>query len=201
MFRYLLAVLLPFFVATVNASEPEVGRVLVEDVSSQILEAIKSNRALYSASSSDLHGLVHEVILPHFDFERMSRAVLVRQWKNMSVEQKGRFENEFRQLMIRIYSKALLEYTDEKISYRPTRVNKKRDRIIVRTSIAHAGGGKLAMDYHLYLKAGEWKIYDIRVEGISLLKSYRDRFGRQAKVAGVDAVINDLSLKNRKAVK
>jgi phospholipid transport system substrate-binding protein len=103
--------------------------------------------------------------------------------------------------MVRIYATALLEYSDEKIKYLPLRVNKGRERIIVRTKIAQSGGGAaLGMDYHLYLNVDSWKIFDVRVEGISLLKSYKDRFGRQAKVDGVDAVIISLMARNKKAV-
>jgi phospholipid transport system substrate-binding protein len=143
---------------------------------------------------------VSAIILPHFDFEKMSKLVMVRYWRKMDAEQRSRFEKEFRGLMVRIYSKALLEYEDEEIKYLPTRVNKKRDRIIVRTKIIQSSGGTLAMDYHLQLSGEVWKIFDIRVEGISLLKSYKDRFGREAKVKGVDAVIDELIARNKKAV-
>lgn len=200
MIRGLLIALFSFVVATAHAAEPEGGRKLVESVSNQILQEISENRALYAESSKALHEVVGVIILPHFDFEKMSKLVMVRHWRKMDVEQRSRFEKEFRGLMVRIYSKALLEYEDEEIKYLPTRVNKNRDRIIVRTKIIQSSGGTLAMDYHLQLSDESWKIFDIRVEGISLLKSYKDRFGRQAKVKGVDAVIDELIARNKKAV-
>ena len=199
MIRVLMVALFSLFVATSQASEPEEGRKLVEAVSSQILGEISENRALYSESSKALHDVVGAEILPHFDFEKMSKLVMVRYWRKMTAEQQQCFEREFRGLMVRIYAKALLEYTDQKIRYLPTRVNKNRDRIIVRTKIVQSSGGGLSMDYHLQLSDGNWKIFDIRVEGISLLKSYKDRFGRQAKAKGVDAVIDELISRNKKA--
>ncbi len=199
MIRGLFAALFSVVVATAQASEPEDGRELVESVSSHILQEISENRVLFTESSKALHKVVEEVILPHFDFEKMSKFVMVRQWRKMDAEQRGLFEQEFRGLMVRIYAKALLEYEDEEIKYLPTRVNKSRNRIIVRTKIIQVNGGTLSMDYHLELNVDSWKIFDIRVEGISLLKSYKDRFGRQAKAKGVDAVIEELIARNKKA--
>ncbi len=199
MIKLLWITLLSLFMVTSQASEPKEGRQLVESVSNQILEAIVENRALYTESHQLLHKLVADVVLPHFDFEKMSKFVMARYWRKMSPEQRSHFEQEFRGLMVRIYATALLEYSDEKIDYLPLRVNKKRDKIIVRTKIAQSGGGALGMDYHLHLSAGGWKIFDVRVQGISLLKSYKNRFGRQAKVDGVDAVINSLIVSNEKA--
>jgi phospholipid transport system substrate-binding protein len=198
--RGLLIALFSFVVTVAHAAEPKDGQELVESVSNQILQEISENRALYVESSKALHEVVSAIILPHFDFEKMSKLVMVRYWRKMDAEQRSRFEKEFRGLMVRIYSKALLEYEDEEIKYLPTRVNKKRDRIIVRTKIIQSSGGTLAMDYHLQLSGEVWKIFDIRVEGISLLKSYKDRFGREAKVKGVDAVIDELIARNKKAV-
>jgi phospholipid transport system substrate-binding protein len=201
MAKLLWVTLLSLFMAAGQASEPKEGRQLVETVSNQILEAIVENRALYKASRQSLYNLVSDVVLPHFDFEKMSKFVMARYWRKMSPEQRSRFEQEFRGLMVRIYSTALLEYSDEKIKYLPLRVNKGRDRIIVRTKIAPPGGGTaLGMDYHLYLNVDSWKIFDVRVNGVSLLKSYKDRFGRQAKEDGIDAVINNLTARNEKAV-
>lgn len=199
MTRILIAALFSLFMTASQAAEPEAGRKLVERVSNQILGEIAENRALYVESSSALHDVVDEVILPHFDFQKMSKLVMVRYWRKMAAEQQQRFEKEFRGLMVRIYAKALLEYTDQEISYLPTRVNKSRDRIIVRTKISQSSGGGIAMDYHLHLAGESWKIFDIRVEGVSLLKSYKDRFSRQAKAEGVAAVIEELISRNKKA--
>lgn len=199
MIRLFLIPLLFLLSFEVPAAEPVEAKKLVESVSNQILDEIASDKEKYNASKAELYGLVKEVILPHFDFYRMSRMVLVRQWKKMSDDQKGRFEEEFRQLLVRIYSRALLEYQDETIDYLPLRVSKDKKRVIVKTEVIQSGGGRLSMDYHLYLKDECWKVFDVRVEGISLLKSYQDGLGRQAKVDGVDAVIESLVKKNRES--
>ncbi|RLA20623.1 MAG: hypothetical protein DRQ61_02960 [Gammaproteobacteria bacterium] len=206
--KQLLSILLFMFVFSSHAAEPKDAQQLVKSVSDKILQEISESRTLYAESDKALHGLVANVILPHFDFHKMAKIVMARSWKGMTEAQQVSFEREFRQLMVRIYAKALLEYDGKEVQFLPIRVNTNRDKVIVRTKISQSGRsghggrdgrGEFLMAYYLYLNEGFWKVFDIRVEGISLLKSYRDRFSRQARAEGVDAVINDLVEKNRKA--
>ena len=175
-------------------SEPEK---LIRTTSNEVLEIIKSRQGEFKEQPSKLFELVDEKVLPHFDFERMTELALGRHKRELKGNQKPLVVKEFRQLLVRTYGKALLEYTDQVIQYLPLRGSIEKGDVTVRTEIEQKGGFPIPLNYSLYKKEDGWKVYDISVDNISLVTNYRSSFSRKIKADGVDGLIESLKARNQ----
>ncbi len=173
---------------------------LVKSTSDRMIVALKKNRATLKQNPDKIYDLVHTIIIPSFDFDLMSRWVLGKNWKQASPQQQQRFTQEFRTFLVRTYAGALLEYTDEEIRFLPTpNVGAGTDDVTVRSEVLLKASTPIPVNYSLHLNKGKnWKIYDVSVDGISLVTNYRSTFATQVRDAGMDALINDLSARNKK---
>lgn len=172
---------------------------LIEDTSNQVTTALRENKAELQADKSKLYGLVHEIVLPHFDFDLMSRWVLGKYWRQATPEQRRQFINEFRTLLVRSYAGALLEYADEDIVFPPApEVAEDAEKATVRSVVEPRGQASIPINYSLRRRDGAWKVYDVKVDGISLVINYRSTFANQIRDEGIDAVISDLEQRNAK---
>ena len=170
---------------------------LVRQTIDQLLGEIKSNSALYQQDSAKLYSLVGEVVLPHFDLDRMVDLALGRYKSQLSTEQRPRIVKEFQALLVRTYSRALLDYNEQEIIYLPMLVSSETGDVTVRTEIAQDGGFPIPLTYSLSQDAQGWKVYDISVDEISLVTNYRSSFARQIKKHGVDGLIETLRVRNQ----
>lgn len=171
---------------------------LVMDTSSKVLERLKTDREKLQANPDLIYPLVEDIVLPHFDFERMSIWVLGKNWRKANHEQQQQFVKEFRTLLVRTYAKALLEYTDQTIDYLPFHAEAGAKRVSVRTAVKQAGGGPtIPINYSMYMnKDGEWKVYDISVDGVSLVTNYRTSFASEIRSGGIDKLLEQLAARN-----
>ena len=186
-------------VATVSQNP---AQQLVMDTSDQVLAKIEQEKERLDEDPAFIFPLVEAIVLPHFDFVRMSRWVLGKNWRTASTEQKKQFIAEFRTLLVRTYAKALLEYTgDQKINYLPVHQGKKPDKVVIRTEIVQDGAPSLPIHYSLRQKKGAWKVVDIKVEGVSLVANYRSSFGTEIKKDGMKKLLSRLEGLNKKASK
>jgi phospholipid transport system substrate-binding protein len=138
------------------------------------------------------------MIFPHFDFGVMSQFVLGEQWKAADEAKRAAFVEQFRKLLVRTYAAALLEYSDQTIEYPdpgPQPSNAKT--AIVKQDITQASGAMLPVVYRLHNKAGNWKVFDVSVDGVSLVKTYRSSFTSILKEGGIDQLISTLATKNQ----
>ena len=138
--------------------------------------------------------MVHRVAIPHFDFERMTRNVLGRHYQEATEEQRKQFTEEFKILLVRTYSQALFQYSGEKINFAPTESYK--DSIIVREEIDVDQAVPVRLEYFLRQKDGDWKVYDVRIDGISLVTTYRKSYNVTISRKGLPVLIADLQKKN-----
>lgn len=146
--------------------------------------------------------VVDSIIEPHIDFDRVSVMVLGKYWKTATPDQKSRFKNEFRRLLVRTYTTAFTEYANWKIRYLPTQGESGADKTMVRTEILQAGAQPVAVNYRMVNAKGTWKVFDVLIEGISLLQNYRTSFTHQIAEGGsVEQLIKDLALRNDTAHK
>ena len=168
---------------------------LVRATTEEILRLLKVNRDLYQRDKSALYGMVDEEVLPHFDFQRMSQWVLGRHWRTATPEQRERFVKEFRDLLVRTYATALLNYRDEKVVYLPFTGKPDDKQVIVRTAIKQSTGAPdIPISYSFYRKAdGSWKVYDVSIEGVSLVTNYRTTYADRIRRDGLDALIASIS--------
>jgi phospholipid transport system substrate-binding protein len=170
---------------------------LVQQTAEQMLSKLRSERQVIDQHPGRIYDLVNEIVLPHFDFERMSSWVLGKYWRTASPAQRAQFVQQFRTLLVRTYAKSLSSYTDNKITYLPMRPSSEPNDVTVRTEVDQPGGFPIPIDYSLYLKGDEWKVYDVTIDGVSLVTNYRTTFANQIRQDGLDKLIASLADRNQ----
>ena len=199
MIALLLALFLGLGEAGLAAAQSS-PQAMVESTAQQMQQALRANRQTLQADRSKIYGLVHQIVLPHFDFEVMSQWVLGRYWKQATPEQRSQFTDEFRTLLVRSYAGALLEYADDKITYPPSpALAADAQEATVRSTVQVKNGDPINIDYKLRFRNGDWKVYDVAVNGVSLVINYRSTFANLIRDGGMDAVIRDLRERNAKS--
>ena len=198
--RMLLTVLLTISATTASHAAPDDAQKVVHQASDRMIAALKADREAMRADPTRLYPLVEEIVLPHFDFVRMSSWVLGKHWRTASDAQKQNFVQEFRMLLVRIYATAMAEYRDQEIVYLPLKAEPGADDVNVRSEVKMPGGPSIPVTYSLYLKDGAWKVYDVNIDGVSMVANYRTTFSNDIKQGGLDALIDKLAALNLKKV-
>lgn len=171
---------------------------LIKTVSSEVLDIVRKDKDIQSGNTKKAIDLVEAKVLPHFNFTHMTQLALARDWKQASPAQQKTLTDEFRLLLVRTYSKALTEYKDQTINYKPFALKAGETDVRVRTEIKQSGAGKnIELDYYLEKSGAAWKVYDIEVGGISLVTTYRDSFAAEVRKSGIDGLIKSLQAKNK----
>lgn len=172
---------------------------LVRKTADEILADIKAHRDVYAKDYAKLYKMADEKVLLHFDFRRMSQWVLGRFWREASPEQRERFTSEFRDLLVGTYSQALLNYNDQKIIYLPVQRKPNDTEVTVKTEVKQTGGQpNIPIHYSFYKnKDGDWKVYDITIEGVSLVTNYRSVYATKIRENGMDALIAEIADNNK----
>ncbi|MDH3220570.1 MAG: ABC transporter substrate-binding protein [Gammaproteobacteria bacterium] len=170
---------------------------LIRETSDKVIDEIKTNANTYQSDPQKIYQLVDDLVLPHFDFAAMTDLALGRFKDEVSTAQKPAIVNEFRLLLVRTYSSALLEYTDQKLVYLPMEGSEADGEVTVRTEIEQAGGFPIPINYSLRLGNDGWKVFDISVDDVSLVTNYRSSFARAIKKDGVDGLIKTLQDRNQ----
>ena len=183
---------------------------LVRSTADAVLKKISENRDELKADPKLANALVSELILPHFDFTRMTRTAMGRYWKRANESQQSAIVDEFRTLLIRTYSVAVLNYSGQAIEYLPGKesVGKKStgkesngtsSLVTVETIVTEADGGpRIPINYRLTETEGAWKVYDVVIDGVSLVANYRTSFSGQIRRGGIDGLISQLKQINDK---
>lgn len=187
-----------FYMASAKADDAE-PQVLIKNSTEKMLQALRENEERLKEDPSAIYGLVESIIMPHFDFDKMAKLALGKNWRKVSAEQKVEFTEEFRLLLIRTYSTAMLEYTSEEVRFLPFRGDLAKKKVKVPMEIIQPGGPSIPMALSMYLnKEAAWKVYDVRIDGISLVTNYRSTFTTQIRNDGMDKLIERLAKKNEK---
>ncbi len=174
-------------------------RDIVVQTSDQMLAKLKSERNIVKENPRRTYDLVSEIVLPHFDFETMARWVLGRNWRNASPDQRQRFIDEFRTLLVRTYAVSLADYRDQKVVVEPVQAPPEASDVVVRTTVEQPGGGQpITVDYSMHRKDADWKVYDVVVNGVSLVTNYRSSFASEIRNVGMDGLIQKLADRNDK---
>jgi len=186
-----------------HAQQGDTAGSLVKVTAEQIINRIEQDRSEINANPRHVFELVDEILLPHIDFKRMSRWVLGKYWRRAKPAQREAFTNEFRELLVRTYSTALLEYSGQEINFLPVRASADDSSVTVRTEIRPGNGPIIPISYDLYRNDNqEWKVYDVSIDGISLVANYRSNFSAQIRRSGgIGKLINQMKAKNRQAKK
>lgn len=193
----LLGAVLAWPALAVQTAEPEGARQVVQETTDRMLAILKAQRDELRAKPERIYPLVDTIILPHFDFTRMARWVLGKHWREATDAQKARFIEEFRNLLVRTYATALLEYADQTVNVLPLRGAPGATEVSVRTEVRQPGAPPIPIQYSMSAEDGAWKVYDVTIDGISLVASYRSTFANEIARGGMDHVIAMLEQRNR----
>ncbi|HET9843960.1 MAG TPA: ABC transporter substrate-binding protein [Gammaproteobacteria bacterium] len=196
--RSFVVLLLSLYACIALAQErPEV---LLERVTQEMLTALKQNDAEIKRNHAKLVEIIDKILVPHVDLHDMSRWVVGRNaWLKASASEKTRFAQEFKDLMIRTYSSSLTAYSNQEIIYKPIRGSLEgKKRVQVSSQIIEPGRSPIQVSYRLVLKGGGWKVYDIIIEGVSLLKGFKSQFEADIQEHGLEKVIEKMKTHNQK---
>jgi len=170
---------------------------LVKKTAEDVIFAIKADQEIQKGNKEKIYKLAEEKILPNFDFEKVARLVLGRAWRSASKEQKKGFIVEFRTLLLKTYAVALSKYKDQKIEFKPTRMSEEDEIVIVKSEIIQSGTQPIRVNYALSKSSGKWLVFDIVIEGVSLVTNYRSQFSSEIRRNGMDTLIKKLAKKNK----
>lgn len=171
--------------------------VLVRNVSNDVLDIVRKDKDIQSGNTRKAVELAEAKVLPHFNFERMTRLAVGKDWRQASPAQQKMLIDEFRALLVRTYSKALTEYRNQTIDFKPLKMQPADTDVLVRTLVNQPGSKPVQIDYNLEKVDRAWKVYDISVAGISLVTNYRGSFAQEVSAGGIDGLITTLRTKNK----
>lgn len=190
-----------FFLAPPLAAQmpPLVGAdEVVSQTTEALLNALDADRQGIAGNPSRVFELVEDIVLPHVDTEAMARWILGRHWRRATPEQQARFEQAFRILLLRTYGTALQSYAGQPVRYLGTRADRRAQRSLVRMEIARESAPPLMVAFAMYERGGRWLVYDLRIEGVSLVQNYRRNFSTLLRQRGLEELIVDLEGHNRR---
>lgn len=194
--KWLLVAFSSMFLAVSVAAAEEPDQ-LVKSVTEEVLTIVRNDKDIQSGSTKKAIALVDAKVLPHFNFTHMTQLAMGREWRNASPAQQQTLTAEFKTLLVRTYSKALTEYRNQTIEYKPFTAKAGDTDVKVRTVVKQQSSAKpIELDYSLEKLDAGWKVYDIEVAGVSLVTNYRDSFASEVRNNGVDGLIKALQTKN-----
>ena len=169
---------------------------LVRQISTEVIDSVKSDAAIQAGDVGRIVALVDEKVLPHVNFQRMTSSAVGRFWRSATPDQKSRLQAEFKTLLVRTYAGALTQVKDQTVQLKPMRSTPADTEVVVRTEIK-GRGEPIQLDYRME-KAGEnWRIYDVNVLGIWLVEQYRNSFAQEINASGIDGLIAKLADRNK----
>ena len=195
MHRIVLATLAALCASAALAQEPP--DVMVRKSVDEVLAAVKADKDLQSGNQQKIMALAEEKVLPHFDFERMTRLAMGRAWQQATPEQRQALVKEFRMLIVRTYSTSIGQYRNQTVEVKPLKAGAADKDVVVRSEVKQSGGPPIPIDYSMEKAGNDWKVYDVVVDGVSLVTTYRGSFSDQIQKGGVDGLVKTLQERNR----
>jgi phospholipid transport system substrate-binding protein len=173
---------------------------LIRQVSTEVIDAVKADKAIQAGDVNRIIALVDAKVMPHVNFQRMTASAVGRNWRSATPEQQKRLQEEFKTLLVRSYAGALTQVKDQTVQLRPMRANPGDTEVVVRTEIK-GKGEPVQLDYRLEKSGDTWKIYDVNVVGVWLVEQYRTSFNQEISAGGIDGLIAKLAERNKGASK
>lgn len=182
--------------AQLALAQPAAPDALIRNLSDEVLAAIRQDRSLQTGDPKAIAALVEAKLVPHFDFRRATQIALGKAWREANAEQQEKLVGQFKTLLIRTYSGALASYRDQTIQFLPLRATAADHEVTVRTRVKQPGAEPIAIEYDLAKAESGWKVFDVRVAGMSLVATYRTSFAEEVRNRGIDGLISALAAKN-----
>jgi phospholipid transport system substrate-binding protein len=170
---------------------------LAKSVTDEVLTVIRADKDIQSGNQKKVLELVEAKVLPHFNFSHMTQLAMGRNWRAANPEQQKKLVAEFRTLLVRTYTTAFTQYKNQTVDYKPVRMAAGDTDVLVQSLIKQNSGPPIAVDYSMEKTDTGWKVYNMKIEGISLVENYRNTFNTEIQKNGVDGLIATLADKNR----
>lgn len=193
-----LQLLLLLFISPVIAQETAPDA-LVKVITQEVIAVIKQDKDIQAGNARKVSELVDSKVIPHFNFVRMAQLAVAVNWRKASVDQQKALTQEFRTLLVRTYSSALSSYRDQVIEIKPLRARAEDTEVTVKSEVKQKGTQPVIIDYEMEKTSAGWKVFDVKVAGVSLITTYKEDFANQVREAGLDGLIKTLAAKNRQA--
>lgn len=191
-----LAFTVAALVAPMARAQAVAADAFVKQLSSEVVDAVKGDKAIQSGDVARIRALVDTKVMPHVNFDRMTAMSVGPQWRSATPDQRKRMLEEFKLLLVNTYSGAMTQVKDQTIFVKPLRVAPVDGEVVVKSEV-RGSGEPIQLDYRLE-KAGEgWKIYDVNVGGFWVVEAYKGQFAKDLSTGGLDALINRLAEKNK----
>ncbi len=174
---------------------------VIRDTVQDVLTVIRQDKAIQNGDQKKIVTLVEEKVLPHFDFVRMTRLAVGKSWRTATPEQKQALVQEFHTLLVRTYAKVFAVYRDQVVEIKPFRMAADADEATVKTAINKPGAQPVLVDYEMIRTSEGWKAFDVIIEGVSMVTSYRGTFASEIDQGGIDRLIKVLADKNAASAK
>ena len=180
-----------------HAAEVMAPDVLAKTVTEDVLASLRASKEINAGDLGKAAELIEIKILPHFNFPTMTRLVMGRHWAQATSEQRRALTSEFRTLLVRTYTASLTLYRDQTIDYRPLKLTPRDTDVIVKSVVRQSRGEPISVDYAMEKTESGWKVYDVKLAGISLVETYRSAFSAEIERSDIEGLIKALAAKNR----
>jgi phospholipid transport system substrate-binding protein len=177
-------------------AQPPAPDAFVKSITDDVLATVRADPEIQAGDGGKISALVQAKILPHFDFARASAIAVGPQWRRATPAQREAFTGQFEMLVVRTYSNALAAYRDQVIAVLPAHMNAEDTEVTVRSQVKQSGTAPITLDYTMERMGDDWKVFDIAVDGMSLVSNYRTTFRQTIDQQGMDGLIAALTAKN-----
>lgn len=195
LFTFVLAAC--FAAVPVRAAEMVAPDALAKSVTDEVLAIVRADKDIQSGNKKKVLDLVETKVVPHFNFAHMAQLAMGKNWRQASAEQQKALTGEFRTLLVRTYIAAFTQYKNQTVEYRPLQLVPEDTDVVVKSLIKQPSGQPVAIDYGMEKTDKGWKVYNVKIEGISLVENYRNTFNSEVQRNGVDGLIRSLAEKNK----
>jgi len=196
LFKMVVGLLCVVSVAQAEVIAPDA---LIKTTADEVIAIVKQDKEIQSGNQKKILALVDAKVLPHFNFERMTQLSVGKSWRSATPEQKQALVTEYRNMLVRTYTRAFTVYRDQTIEIKPFKMVADATEVTVKTNIIKPGAQPIPVNYEMAKTADGWKVFDLTIEGVSLVTSYRGTFNSEIQEKGIDGLIKTLSDKNTNA--
>lgn len=196
MFRLIFSMLIGLLAIGVQAEDMPPDQ-LARNTTQEVLDILKADKDIQSGNIRKAYDLVEAKVLPHFDFNRMTQLAVGKYWSTATPQQKQSLVKEFRALLVRTYATSLTEFSNQSVDFKPLNMRPDDSQVTVKTEIKQPAGKPIPIDYEMYKSSFGWKVFDVAIDGVSLVINYRSSFANTIRQSGIDGLIATLEAKSR----